>query len=150
MTDRAITLRMPPRSPTQPAPLTLEQQSRQLADWLATWRSFLAVNEAILVQSDITAREFAALLEVDRSDEPQGPTVGMLAKRLRIRHNTSVGLVTRMCDKGYVQRIRDAQDHRHAHVQLTDHGHQVLAGLVRAHGREFQELRMELVPVTAA
>jgi len=128
----------------------IQEQCRRLAEWMSAWRSFLAVNEAILGDADLTPQEFAALLEVDCSDAAQGPTIGMLAACLQTRHNTSVGLVTRLCKKGYLRRIRDAQDRRLTHVQLTDSGHQILTALVRAHCRELHEIRTELAPVTAA
>lgn len=150
MTDRAsATGAFPPCLLSRAGESAVREQCRHLAEWLAAWRSFLVVNEAILLAADVTPREFAALLEVERSDAANGPTIGMLAETLRTRHNTSVGLVTRMCRKGYVRRVRDARDRRHAHVQLTDKGRQLLSSLVSEHWRELQELRMGLTPVTA-
>ena len=135
-----------PRFLSHLAELTIQEQCQ----WLVTWRSLLTTNEAILVEAGVTPREFAALLEIDCSHVPHGPTIGMLAERLRTRHNTSVGLVTRMSNKGYVRRFRDPRDRRQAHVQLTDKGRQVLTTLVRAHCQAFDAIRTELVTGAAA
>jgi DNA-binding MarR family transcriptional regulator len=151
MSGSATALRpLAPRLLDRAGESAIQEQCRRLAEWLAAWRSFLAVNEAILVDADLTPQEFAALLEVDRSDVAHGPTIGMLAMCLQTRHNTTVGLVTRMCNKGYVRRVRDTQDRRQTHVQLTDSGRHILTALVRAHCRELDEIRTELAPVTAA
>lgn len=148
--DRAtVVSAFPPRSPSQSTEPALQSQARRLAEWLATWRSFLAINEPILLQADVTLQEFAALLEIDRSDERPGPTIGMLAESLRTRHNTSVGLITRMCKKGYVRRIRGTRDRRQAHVQLTASGRELLVSLVRAHGSKSDDLSTESARVTA-
>jgi|GEM_PF-3380342 len=150
MSGSATALRpLAPRLLERAGESAVQEQCRRLAEWLSAWRSFLAVNEAILVEVDITPQEFAALLEIDRSDGPHGPTIGMLAACLLTRHNTSVGLVTRLCKKGYTRRVRDMRDRRQTHVQLTDRGREILAALVRAHCRELHEIRTELAPVTA-
>lgn len=144
MADHPVNLR-PLRSASHPAQHATQEQYERLASWLAVWRSFLAVNQTILNELDITTREFAVLLEVHCTAEPEGPTIGMLAERLQIRHNTAVGLVTRMCGKRYVRRSRDERDRRQARVRLTDDGQGILNGLVGAHYQEFREMRVELV-----
>ncbi|HSN17426.1 MAG TPA: MarR family transcriptional regulator [Gammaproteobacteria bacterium] len=148
MADRVTHLRALPTRPANfAAESTVQEKCQRLAEWLDAWRAFFAVNDAVLTEAKVTAGEFAAMLEIDRSDEPQGPTIGMLAVRLRVRHNTSVGLVTRMSKKGYVRRVRDTRDRRQAHVQLTENGRHALTAMVLAHCRELQETRLQLAPV---
>ena len=73
---------------------------------------------------------------------PDGPpTVGDLAERLAIRHNSAVGLINRLVSAGYVTRRDDPSDKRRASLALTKAGEAILTKLSAAHRAELRASR---------
>jgi DNA-binding MarR family transcriptional regulator len=77
------------------------------------------------------------------------PTVGDLAERLAIRHNSAVGLINRLVSAGYATRCDDPSDKRRATLALTKAGEAILTKLTAAHRAELRRIAPLLKPLVA-
>ncbi len=78
--------------------------------------------------SDLTPRMLGVLHHLSAS----GPlTVGELATHLGLSKATATELVTRVEERGLVDRMRDERDRRRVYVWLTEHGRQRAASHAR-------------------
>lgn len=114
-----------------------------LAAFRAALRSFLRVSEDLAHALGLTPQQHQALLAV-RGYPGGDPTVGQLAQRLQVHHNSAVGLVTRLARQGYVRRQASQEDLRRMHVSLTPKGHDVLDQLTEAHRIELRRIGPEI------
>ena len=114
-----------------------------LAAFRAALRSFLRVSEDLAHDLGLTPQQHQALLAV-RGFPDGDPTIGQLAQRLRVHHNSAVGLVTRLAKQGYVRREASKEDMRRMHVSLTPKGHSVLDKLTEAHRIELRRIGPEI------
>lgn len=115
-----------------------------LARCFSICNAFSAANREVLGEFGVTAQQCACLVETHCA-EAQGPlTVGELAERLRVRHNTAVGAITQLCEQGLLLRVRDSQDGRKVRVKLTKKGQQTLEQLARAYWQALREIEPEL------
>ncbi|HVB64799.1 MAG TPA: MarR family transcriptional regulator, partial [Nitrolancea sp.] len=73
------------------------------------------------------------------------PTIGEVAERLQIRHNTAVELVDRLEERELVMRRRGVADRRKVYVDLTQQGEELLKELSLHHLRELRSIGPELV-----
>lgn len=80
----------------------------------------------------ITPQQYEAMLEIHFWGDPEPITVGGLARRLNIKHNSVVLIVNKLCNKGYVLRVPSQRDHRLMHLSLQAEGHALLYALARA------------------
>lgn len=92
----------------------------------------------LMMESKILTRRFGlspqlldAMLEMTVCTEPDGITIGGLAVRLGIKHNSVVGIVNRLCTKGLAVRVDCTQDGRRVYVHATREGQAQLQGLVK-------------------
>ena len=119
-----------------------------LAAFRAALRGFLRVSEDLAHDLGLTPQQHQALLAV-RGYPGGDPTVGQLAQRLQVHHNSAVGLVTRLAKQGYVRREASKEDLRRMHVSLTPKGHGVLDKLTEAHRIELRKIGPEIVQLLA-
>lgn len=77
------------------------------------------------------------MLAIKAMEEPC--TVGGLAERLFLRHQSTVGLVDRLASHKLVARTTGDQDARQVIVSLTEHGEEVLRRLSVTHRKELRE-----------
>jgi DNA-binding MarR family transcriptional regulator len=66
------------------------------------------------------------------------PTVGVLAERMQLQHHSTVELIDRLVDRGFLCRLRATDDRRQVLVKLTGDGEEFLRTLSLDH---LQELR---------
>jgi DNA-binding MarR family transcriptional regulator len=66
------------------------------------------------------------------------PTVGVLAERMQLQHHSTVELIDRLVDRGFLCRLRATDDRRQVLVKLTHDGEEFLKTLSLHH---LQELR---------
>jgi DNA-binding MarR family transcriptional regulator len=66
-------------------------------------------------------------------------TIGALAERLFLEHQSTVGLVDRLALRKLVVRARSPEDGRQVIVRLTRHGEEVLKRLSLTHRKELKE-----------
>jgi len=115
------------------------QDHLRIRTWRSTLQSFLRDSKNILKRHGTTTREYHAMLEIWSCSDKTGPTVGALARLMRVRHNTAVDTVNGLCKKALAVRTRSADDRRVANVQLTDKGRELLSELVHEHLRELHK-----------
>jgi len=126
-----------------------DQDYLTLAAFRASLRKFLRLSEDLAHELGLTPQQHQAMLAVRGFPGEQPPTVGELAARLQVRHNSAVGLVTRLEKQGYVQREASKQDQRRMHVSLTRRGHAVLDRLTEAHRVELRRIGPEITRLLA-
>lgn len=115
-----------------------------LASFRAALRKFLRASEQIAEGFSITPQQHQMLLVIRGFDGEREPTIGELATRLQVRHNSAVGLINRLSALGLVRRIADKQDRRQVHIVLTAKGHAMLDKLTSAHRSELKVIAPEI------
>ena len=115
-----------------------------LAAFRAALRKFLRTSEDLAHSLGLTPQQHQAMLAVRGFPGDAKPTVGELAKRLQLRHNSAVGLVTRLEKQGYVKREASKLDQRRMHVRLTPRGNALLDKLTEAHRIELRHIGPEI------
>jgi DNA-binding MarR family transcriptional regulator len=66
------------------------------------------------------------------------PTVGVLAERMQLQHHSTVELIDRLVERGFLCRLRATDDRRQVLVKLTRDGEQFLENLTMHHLLEWQ------------
>jgi len=121
---------------------------RLLAEFRRLLRQFLVFSEQQALEVGLAPQQHQALLAIKGS--PNGrPTVGDLAERLAIRHNSAVGLINRLVGAGYATRCDDPSDKRRATLALTKAGEAILTKLTAAHRAELRRIAPLLKPLVA-
>lgn len=112
-----------------------------LAEFRYLIRCFLEFSENEAKREGLTPRHHQALLVIKGYRRGQPITVGDLAQRLKIRHNTAVELANRLVEGGLVERIQDGADQRRVLLQLTSAAERHLAKLSGAHLDELNRIK---------
>jgi DNA-binding MarR family transcriptional regulator len=119
---------------------------RLLAEFRHLLRQFLVFSEDRALKIGLSAQQHQALLAI-KGNAAALFTVGDLAARLVIRHNSAVGLVDRLVRAGHVERHADADDRRRVSLALTKAGEKVLEKLTAAHRDELRRMAPLLRPL---
>lgn len=101
-------------------------------------RRFLRFSEQVAKSADIEPQQYQALLALKGLPPDKKPTIGELAERLQIQHNSTVELVDRLVERQLVERQRDTDDQRYVMLTLTANGEALLQQLARSHRTELQ------------
>lgn len=118
---------------------------RALADFRYQIRRFLHFSEEAARQEDLEAQQHQMMLAIRGVESGEGPTIGVLADYMLIRHNSAVGLIDRLEKRGLVARERRSEDRRQAIVRLTPAGENVLERLADSHRAELANLAPHLI-----
>lgn len=121
------------------------KEYRALADFRYQIRSFLHFSEEAARVEGLEPQQHQMMLAVRGLESEEGPTVGMLAAHLLIRHHSAVGLLDRLEKRGFAVRERSSGDRRQAMVRLTPAGASILERLSGAHRAELANLAPRLV-----
>ena len=108
-------------------------------------RQFLAFSEAEALDAGLSPQQHQALLAIKGAEGPT--TIGDLAERLAIRHNSAVGLADRLERLHLLARQTDPADGRRVTLALTGDAEKLLAGLTAAHRDELRRLTPLLKPL---
>ena len=100
-------------------------------------RRFLHFSESVALQEGIEPRQHQALLAVRAIGEPC--TIGALAERLFLQHQSAVGLIDRLALRKLVRRMPCQEDKRQVLIQLTRSGEVILERLSQTHRKELNE-----------
>ena len=119
---------------------------RLLAEFRHVLRTFLAFSEGAAAHLGLSSQQHQALLAIKGSPE-ESMTVGELAARLAIQHNSAVGLVNRLARARHVVRKTDPTDRRRAHLRVTSQGEAILEKLTAAHRSELRRIAPLLKPL---
>jgi DNA-binding MarR family transcriptional regulator len=107
-----------------------------LAGFRYALRQFLRFSEQAAHAVGLTPQQHQLLLAIKGFPGRERVTVGELAERLQIRHNSVVGLVDRLVAQGVVLREPAIGDRRQVYVMLTERGAATLERLTAAHREE--------------
>jgi DNA-binding MarR family transcriptional regulator len=118
-----------------------------LAEFRYLIRSFLEFSEKEAKRAGLTPRHHQALLVIKGYRRGSPITVGDLAERLKIRHNTAVELANRLVESGLIERAQDNSDQRRVLLQLTGAAERHLAELSAAHRDELSRIKPMLEEV---
>jgi DNA-binding MarR family transcriptional regulator len=117
--------------------LSLEEY-RSLAEFRYQIRRFLGFSEEQVRAAGMEPQQHQLLLAVKGLPDGARATVGELAERLQLKHHSTVELVNRLENLGYVARQASHQDRRQVIVQLTHSGANILRRLSLAHHQELE------------
>jgi DNA-binding MarR family transcriptional regulator len=119
------------REPIRMDVLTLADY-RTLSAFRYELRRFLAFSEESARQAGLEPQQHQLLLAIKGLPAGLTATIGTLAERLQLHHQSVVELIDRLEEKGFVVRHREAPDRRVVIVALSDAGGQALAPLASA------------------
>lgn len=112
------------------------EKLRTLAEFRYQLRKFLSFSEMASEQCGIAAQQYQLMQVIAAMPEGHQASIGYLAERMVLRHNSMVELVDRAERAGLVRREHDEKDLRRSLVLLTDQGRDVLRRLVAEHLKE--------------
>lgn len=118
-----------------------------LAEFRYLIRCFLEFSEDRAKAAGLTPRHHQAILAIKGYGQGDPISVGDLAERLKIRHNTAVELAGRLTENGLVERLQDGSDQRRVLLRLTPLAEKHLAKLSAAHLNELSRIRPMLEQV---
>jgi DNA-binding MarR family transcriptional regulator len=101
-------------------------------------RRFLRFSENAARQAGIEPQQHQLLLAVRGLPDNLKPTIGVLAERMQLQHHSTVELVDRLVDRGFLCRLRATDDRRQVLVKLTHDGEEFLKSLSLHHLQELQ------------
>ena len=115
-----------------------EENFKAMADLRYQIRCFLRFSENAAREAGIEPQQHQLLLAVRGLPDNLKPTIGVLAERMQLQHHSTVELVDRLVDRGYLCRLRATDDRRQVFVKLTHDGEKFLNGLSLHHLQELQ------------
>jgi DNA-binding MarR family transcriptional regulator len=116
----------------------------RLGDFRYALRCFFEFSEAAAAREKLTPQQHQALLVI-RSSPAAVASVGRLAERLRIRHNTAVELAQRLETAELITRQPSPDDGRSVLLRLSPMGEAKLEVLTHVHRAELHQLRPEIM-----
>jgi DNA-binding MarR family transcriptional regulator len=132
--------------PTKPS---LDQSDYQrLAEFRYQLRSFLKSSERAASKMGLRPQQHQALLAIKGTSEGH-VSIGILADRLGIQHNSAVELIDRLIMNGLVERRHNPRDHREVLIDLTNRAERILANLSLAHRHEIRRTTPLLIGLLA-
>jgi DNA-binding MarR family transcriptional regulator len=118
---------------------------RALAEFRYQIRRFLHFSEQVVKQAGIERGQYQLLLAIKGMPAGVRPRIRELSERMQIRHHSTVELVNRLEDGGFVYRARAQDDRREVLLALTPKGEKVLSELALHHQDELRSSGPELV-----
>jgi DNA-binding MarR family transcriptional regulator len=132
-----------------PTKQSLDQSDYQrLAEFRYQLRSFLRFSERAASKMGLRPQQHQALLAI-KGTPGEHVTIGILAERLGIRHNSTVELIDRLIMNGLVGRRHNPRDRREVLIGLTNRAERILAKLSLAHRNEVRKLAPLLMGLLA-
>jgi DNA-binding MarR family transcriptional regulator len=119
-------------------------QYEMLAAFRYSLRKFIHFSEAAALAAGITPQHHQALLAIKGFPGRDSVTVGELAKRLQLRHHSTVGLIDRLVAEKLAVRTPSTEDRRQVFVQLANRGEKILEKLSVLHCEQFNRIGPEL------
>lgn len=120
----------------------------RLADFRYHLRGFLKFSERAASEMGLRPQQHQALLAI-KGKSGGHVTIGILAERLGIRHNSAVELIDRLIMNGLVERRQNPNDRREVLIDLTNRAERTLTKLSLAHRNEIRKLAPLLIGLLA-
>lgn len=130
--------RLPARKPIS------KSQYENLASFRFALRRFMRFSEDAASAAGLTPQQHQALLAIKGFPGRDHVTVGELAERLQIKHNSTVGLIDRLVLEDWVERDASAADRRQVFIRLTSRGERMLEDLSAMHREQLRAIGPEL------
>lgn len=115
-----------------------------LANFRYALRCFLEFSQNAAADQGLTPQQHQALLVI-RASQGHTASIGRLAERLRLKHNSAVELAQRLEAAELVTRYVHHEDRRSVMLNLTQQGMDKLEILTRSHRRELAQLSPEIM-----
>lgn len=129
-------------------PETLIQPNfKAMAELRYQIRRFLRFSENAARQAGIEPQQHQLLLAVRGLPDGVKPTIGVLAERMQLQHHSTVELIDRLVDRGFLCRLRATDDRRQVLIKLTHDGEEFLKKLSLHHLQELQSVGPTFVTV---
>jgi DNA-binding MarR family transcriptional regulator len=106
---------------------------KALAEFRYALRLFLNFSERASLEEGVSVQHYQLLQVIATVPDGAGASIGFVAERMVLRHNSAVELIDRAARSGLVKRKIDLKDLRRSLVVLTPKGEEILARLARAH-----------------
>jgi DNA-binding MarR family transcriptional regulator len=116
-----------------------------LAAFRYTLRKFIGFSEEAATKHGVTPQQYQSLLAIEGHPGRNWVTVGELAERMRVTHQSAVGLVDRLEAMRLVKRTPSTEDRRRVCVALTAKGLKMLEKLYLVHRDELRTTGPQLV-----
>ncbi|HEY7321272.1 MAG TPA: MarR family winged helix-turn-helix transcriptional regulator [Candidatus Binatia bacterium] len=110
-------------------------------------RRFLRFSENAARQAGIEPQQHQLLMAVKGLPPGLKPTIGVLAERMQLQHHSTVELIDRLVDRGFLCRLRATDDRRQVLIKLTHNGDEFLQKLAIHHLHELQSIGPTFVKV---
>jgi DNA-binding MarR family transcriptional regulator len=110
-------------------------------------RRFLRFSENAAREAGIEPQQHQLLLAVRGLPGGLKPTIGVLAERMQLQHHSTVELIDRLVDRGFLSRLRATDDRRQVFVKLTHDGEEFLKTLSLHHLQELQSAGPQFVKI---
>ena len=114
---------------------------RALADFRHALREFLEFSGSAAKSVGLTPQQHQAMLSIIGAPEGQAVTIGFLAKRMLLKHHSTVELVDRLVELDLVARHADPADRRKVLLSLTAKSRRLLTKLSAVHIEELRRIR---------
>jgi DNA-binding MarR family transcriptional regulator len=121
-----------------------------LAEFRHQLRLFLHFSETAAQKAGLHPQQHQLLLQIAGAAEKEDVTIGYLAERLGLRHNTVVELSDRCEEADLVTRRQAGSDRRQVLLEVTPKGRQMLEALSIDHARELNVLAPQLIRTLSA
>ena len=110
-----------------------------LAEFRYQLRRFLNFSETASERLGVATQQYQLMQVIGAMNDKDSASISFIAKRMVLRHNSTVELVDRAERAGLVKRHSDARDLRRSIVVLTMEGQSILDRLVTEHLSELDE-----------
>jgi DNA-binding MarR family transcriptional regulator len=114
------------------------EEYQALAEFRYQIRRFLHFSEQAARAAGIEPQQHQLLLALKGLPEGRQATIGELAERMQLQHHSTVELVNRLVERGFVRRYRDEEDQRRVLVSITSRGEEILRELSVEHRAELR------------
>ena len=123
----------------------LDAEYVALAEFRYQLRRFSRRMEEQVRGMGVNPQQYQVVLAVRGLPPGQAPTVGRLAERMQLNHNSMVELVDRCEHAGLLERTRSDADRRHVTMTITSRGEALLRKLGAAAREELRSSGPSLV-----
>lgn len=99
-----------------------ESEYMSLAEFRYLIRKFLRQMEESARKAGHSPQHYQLLLAIKGLPHGMRPTIGVLAERMQLNHNSTVELVDRCARRGLLRRVRRDADRRQVTLEVTPRG----------------------------
>jgi DNA-binding MarR family transcriptional regulator len=122
-----------------------EHEYLALAEFRFQLRKFLRHMEEKVREVGVNPQQYQLMLAIKGLPKDLTPTIGVLAERMQLNHNSMVELVDRCEKRGLISRVRSGTDRRQVTLSINPSGDAILRRLASASRQEMLSIGPILV-----